>query len=142
MARYRGTVHSSRPAAEALGFVADFSNLERWDPSVVRARRLDTGDLAVGSRFAVTTRFIGREIELEYELVELDGARFARLRAETPTAISIDTIEARGTFGACEITYEADLQLKGVFRLAELPTRLAFRRLGEAARAGLQRALA
>lgn len=142
MARYRGTVRTARAPGEALGFVADFRNIERWDPSVVRARAVANGPLRAGSRFEVTTRFGGREIALEYEVIELEEARRAVLRAETPAAVSLDTIEARAVSDQeTEVTYDADLRLRGVWRVAELPMRLAFARLGRAARAGLAREL-
>ena len=39
------------------------------------------------------------------------------------------------------VTYDADLRLKGILRVAELPMRLIFRGIGDRARAGLEEAL-
>jgi len=44
--------------------------------------------------------------------------------------------------GGTLVTYDADLGLKGAAKLAELPMRLAFRRIGDAARDGLRNRLA
>ena len=51
MARYRTTIESSLPPDVAFAELADFSSAERWDPGVISARRVDNGELGLGSRF-------------------------------------------------------------------------------------------
>ena len=99
--------------------------------------------LAVGARFEVITSYMGRESTLVYETVEIEPPRRVVLRAETGAFTSLDTM----TFdlrpgGGTLVTYDADLAMRGLARLAELPMRLAFRRIGDAARDGLRTRLA
>jgi carbon monoxide dehydrogenase subunit G len=143
MARYTATVDTAWDREEAFDYLADFANISAWDPGVVRATRHTGEPLAVGARFEVTTSYMGRESTLVYETVAIDRPRRVVLRAETGTFTSLDTM----TFdlrpgGGTLVTYDADLAMKGLARLAELPMRLAFRRIGDAARDGLRTRLA
>lgn len=143
MARYTATVDTAWDREEAFAYLADFANISDWDPGVVRADRHTGEPLTVGARFEVTTSYMGRESTLVYETIEIEEPRKVVLQAETGTFTSLDTM----TFdlrpgGGTLVTYDADLAMKGVAKLAELPMRLAFRRIGDAARDGLRNRLA
>src|SRR4051794_26377168 len=140
MARYRATVPSARSADATFAYLADFSSVREWDPSVARAERLDAGELGLGSRFRIVTRFVGREVELVYEIADYDpSARRVVLRGENATTLSVDTI-AVGDDAA--VTYDADLQLKGPGKVLDPVLALLFGRLGDRARDGLRVRLA
>jgi hypothetical protein len=141
MARYRTTIDSTLPPATAFEELADFSSAERWDPGVREARRLDTGALAVGSRFHVVARFAGRDIPLEYEIIELDPPNTVVLRAESSAVVSLDTITFEANATGTAVTYDADLRLKGLLRILDPVLAVAFRRIGDRARDGLREAL-
>ena len=108
-----------------------------------RAKPLTEDRLSVGSRFEVISSFLGREVPLTYETIEIESPRRVLLRAETPTAVSLDelTFDLRPGGGTI-VTYDADVRLKGPLRPFDLPLRLAFRRLGDQARDGLRNRLA
>ncbi len=141
MAKYRTTVESSWAPERAFEYLADFTSVRDWDPSVVRAERLDDGPIGPGSRFHVVTEFRGREVELEYELIEHRPSHSLVLQAENARLRSLDriTIEPAGT--GSRVTYDADLALKGLARLADPLLQRAFDRLGDDARDGLEREL-
>ncbi|MBM3666802.1 MAG: hypothetical protein FJW90_04865 [Actinobacteria bacterium] len=136
MARYVGKVTSRKSIEEVFAYMADFSNVSEWDPSAVEARSLDDpGGPSHGSRFAVTSEFLGRQVPLTYEITEIDPPRRVLLRAESDAVISVDEMTLRtlpevGT----ELTYDADLRLKGARRLLDPLFGIAFRRLCERAR--------
>lgn len=143
MARYTATVETAWDREEAFAYLADFANIADWDPGVVRAARHTGEPLEAGARFAVTTSYMGRESTLTYETIEIEAPRRVLLRAETGTFTSLDelTFDLRPGGGTL-VTYDADLAMKGIARVAELPMRLAFRRIGDAARDGLRNRLA
>lgn len=141
MASYRTTVDSAWAPERAFAYLADFSSVRDWDPSVVRAERLDDGPIGLGSRFHVVTQFRGREIELDYELIEHDPHRTLALQAENGRVRSLDRITFEPAGSGCRVTYDADLQLKGLLRLGDPLLQRAFDRLGDEARAGLVREL-
>jgi carbon monoxide dehydrogenase subunit G len=104
----------------AFDFVADFSTTEEWDPGIPRARRLDDGPVSVGSRFALVSRFNTTEQTLRYEITEFIRPERLVLVGDGGNFHGVDTISfAPRDGGGTVVTYEADLSLKGIARLAE-----------------------
>lgn len=98
--------------------------------------------MAVGSRFRVVTEFSGRRNELIYEVVELDPPRRVRLVAEASGFTSDDTIEVLDQAGQVTVTYDAQLRMKGLMKIADPVMGILFRRVAERAKQGLERELA
>lgn len=141
MAHFHDSVPSSLNAEETFDYLAHFSNVEEWDPGVVEAESLGDGPAGVGSRYRVVTEFAGRRNDLVYEIVELERPNRVRLVAEAPSFTSDDTIEVAQSGGKVSVTYDADLRMKGLFKLSEPVTRLIFNRVAGRAKDGLERAL-
>ncbi len=142
MARYRGTIRSSRSADEVFDYMAMFSNVCRWDPTAAEAHPIDDNPPGLGARFHVLVRWLGREIPLEYTTTAFERPKRVVLRAENATTISEDTVTVASTGSGCEMTYVAQLKLKGAMRLIDPIFGLLFKRLGDNAAAGLRRELA
>lgn len=139
--RITRSVATRRPAAEVFAYLADFTTTTEWDPGTVRTERI-SGDGGVGTRYANTSRFNGRETSLEYEVIELVPGELIRLRGENATIVAIDTITVKQVFDGVRVTYDADFTFKGIAALAAPFLRNAFRRLGDEAEAGLRKAIA
>ena len=142
MAYYRTSITTRASAKTAFEYLADFSNVELWDPSVSRARRLSEKALAVGDRFQVTLSLPTGNANLEYELTIHEPYRRLVFEARTRWIYSRDTIrfEARGD--GCRVDYDADLRLSGAAYLLDLPVHLGFQASGARSVEGLERALA
>jgi carbon monoxide dehydrogenase subunit G len=138
MARYRTSIDSDLSPAEAFASLARFSSAAEWDPGVVEAEDLTGGPLRVGSAFRLVVKVLGRRMPLRYEITEMETDRRVVLEAPSSTFRSVDeiTFEPRGT--GTRVTYDADLRLRGLARIADPLLRLAFRRIGDAAAAGLR----
>lgn len=121
--------------------MAEFANVREWDPTVVEARPLQEGEPTVGSRFFVRVHWLGRDLELAYEITEFEPPRRLVLRAENATSVSEDTVEVEPHGEGSALTYDARVNLKGPARLLDPLLGLAFRRLGDNAAAGLRREL-
>jgi len=141
MARYRTTVHSCHNIEEAFAYMADFRHSAEWDPGVVEAQRLTEAPIGLGTRFRVEASFLGRGIPLEYEVTAYEPASRVELTAESAMIRSVDEITFTATGTGTNVTYVADLQGRGPFRLADPLLALVFRRIGDRARDGLQEAL-
>ena len=141
MARYVGTIATPRSPEEVFDYMADFTSVERWDETAVRAVRLDDGPVGLGARFRVTVRLAGRETDFDYETIEYERPTRLVLRAESGSVVSEDevTVVADGTGSL--LTYDAELRAKGAMKLAEPVLALLFKRLGDNAAAGLGREL-
>lgn len=140
MAHYQATIPSSRTPDDAFAYMADFSSVQEWDPSVSSAKRLNNGPLRQGDQFDVALSFAGRKIELTYTLTEYDPkARRAVLRAKNGPTTSIDTITVSDD---AAVTYDARIELAGLAKLIDPIMQLLFNRLGNNAKKELIRILA
>lgn len=143
MASYQTSVKTRAPIAKVFAFLSDFSTTQQWDPGIVEARRLDQREVTVGSRFLLVAKFAGRRVRLTYEMSELVPLKKVVLRAENTFVRLVDTL----TFAHDEIaqtttvSYDAQLQPKGLFKLFDPILALLFKQIGDKATQGLQRAV-
>jgi hypothetical protein len=137
MPRYRVSIPSSAPAPETFAYLAAFDNIRDWDPSVASARRLDEGDVRLGSTFEVVVRMGRRELPLRYEVVRFEPGAVIALEAQSRWFRSYDVITVEGSVAS----YDALLELKTVAKLAAPLMGNAFRKIGDAAAEGLRREL-
>jgi hypothetical protein len=145
VAHFETTIETEAPLADAFRYVADFSNTQRWDPTVSRASRLTTGPLREGARFEVFLMILGRELRFDYRILDLQPNRRVVLECDHELVRSLDTIdfEPRPPDEAgCIVRYDADLRPRGLAYLLDLPIHLAFQISGARSARGLERALA
>lgn len=142
MPRYRTTIRTPWSQPRAFDYLSDLAHFAEWDPGVKRAVRVDGEPAVLGTHYDVTVAGPGRDLTLRYEIVALDPPRRVEVRAESPTLVSVDVMSFvdRGAAG-CEVTYDAELSLKGALVIAKPLLALAFGRIGDRAAAGLRTAL-
>src|SRR5580765_5625353 len=117
---YHRTIEVPCTAADAFAYVSDFSRASEWDPGLVESRALgDDGRIDVGSRFELVALFRGKRQRFEYVVTELEEGRRISLLGDGEKARSRDEIRVAEVDGKTRITYEADIQLKGVRRVME-----------------------
>ena len=141
MAHYRTTITSSLTIDEAFNYMADFANAAEWDPGVVAAERLFDGDVALGSRFLLQAAFGKSVVPMEYVLAAYEPGKRILLVAETDRVKSVDEITFAAAPQGCAVTYDADLATLGRFRWATPLVAIMIKKIGDRARAGLQRVL-
>ncbi len=138
MARYTGTVEAPHSAEEVWHYLADLRSVEEWDPSVDAVELIGGEPRTEGTRYRLDVRFRGRGISLPYRIVEVDPPHRVVFAAETDSVMVRD--EARITPlgpSASRVTWDADLRLRGIRSLLDVPLRAIFNRLGENAKEGL-----
>lgn len=136
------TVRLDRSTDEVFAYMRDFTTTEEWDPGTVSTTLVE-GDGGVGSRYRNVSRFLGRETELEYVVVDEKPGSFVHLRGENSSVVADDEISVRkAEDGATELTYEANFQFKGLAKWLAPLTAPALKQLGDKAEEGLRRALA
>ena len=143
MASYSATVSSQQPADQVFAYLADFRSIEEWDPSVTSSVHVNGDDpITLGAIFTVTTGRMLSKVVLDYETVELTRPRRIVLRGENGSMVSIDTITiADREDSGSDVTYGAQIELKGVRRIVEPAMQLGLKRLGDKARQGLEEKL-
>ncbi|MBV8955114.1 MAG: SRPBCC family protein [Solirubrobacterales bacterium] len=147
MARYRASIETQWTPEEAFAYLSDFSTSEEWDPGVVEAERVGGGAVGggavgEGTEFRLVAEFLGRKTPLTYRLVEYEPSRRVTFVGENASVASRDRITFETTATGTRVTYDAELSLKGLLRLADPLLALAFNRVGDRALAGLDEVLA
>ncbi len=135
--RYRREIEVDEEIDATFAYLADFANAAEWDPGIVEARRLTPAPTAVGSRFEVIALFRGKRQRFEYVVTDFEEAQRIVLRGEGEKAISDDVISVAASGHRTHVAYEADLRLKGLYRVAEPFLGSTFERMGDAALDGL-----
>jgi hypothetical protein len=141
MPHYRDTVDSPLDQEAVFAYMADFTNAERWDPGTASARRLDQGELGVGSRFELMVSFAGRTTPFIYEITAHEPPGRLVIEADTDAVHLTDTVTVAPKAGGSVLTYDARLDLKGARKALAPVMAVLFRRLCEKAKAGLEREL-
>ena len=101
MAHYRATIEIQQPRQDVFAYLSDFSSTEQWDPSVVEAKRVDSATVGQGTEFRLVAKFLGRNRELIYRIVEYDPPRAVTFLGKNATVVSRDRI----TFDSSSATH-------------------------------------
>ena len=134
MASYKATVPTRLPADQAFALMADFANAEDWDPATIESKQLDDGPVGVGARFLLRMKILGRENEIEYETIEFDPPRSVVLRGENSGSVSIDRISVEPSGDGSAVTYDADVTMKGAYKLVGPLFAPVFKSMGDDAK--------
>jgi carbon monoxide dehydrogenase subunit G len=131
----------SRNADFVVGYLADFSHAEQWDPGTVSCQRQDSGPVKVGSTWRNVSEFLGRKTELSYRLESLQPGHIV-LVGSNKTATSTDDITVRDAPDGSEVTYQATIELRGLAKLGAPVVAAAMQRLGDKTAAQMQETIA
>lgn len=132
--------HARVDPARAVEYLADFSHATEWDPGTVSCVRLDRGPLAVGSTWQNTSRFLGRDTRLRYELVAWTGTS-VHVHGRNDTAEAHDRIDVLPEGDGARVTYDARITFNGLAGLADPLLTLVFLRIARETVRDLTRAL-
>ncbi len=142
MTTLRETIQTPLPIEAAFAYVADFANSQEWDPGVATSGRVGGGPVAVGARYQLEVIFNGRTLPMTYTVTDYDPPTLVVLHGSGSRIEAIDRIDfAPLPDGGTRLTYQADLRLGGILRLAEPILGRAFDGIGKRALAGMQREL-
>jgi carbon monoxide dehydrogenase subunit G len=142
VARYHATIDTRQSPEELFAYLSDLSTAAQWDPGVVEAERLGDGPIGAGTCFRLVAEFMGRRSPLTYRIVGYTPPHAVTFLGENRTVTSLDRITFTPTGELTRITYDADLQLKGLFRIIDPLLQRAFNRTGDRALHGLRGVLA
>lgn len=136
----RCSLKSEKSAADLFKYFSDFTTTNEWDPNTVNTT-LISGDGKVGTKYANTSTFNGRQSSLVYEVIEFQPDKLIRLRGENKTLVAIDTMSIEDKDGRRTFTYEAAFTFKGIYKVAAPLLKKAFGKLRDDAEVGLKRVL-
>lgn len=143
MARYVVTVPSSKSADEAFALMADMRTYTSWDRGITNVV-MSSGDApGLNTVYDVTVRGVGgRPTTLRYTTTEYAPSANVLLVGKNSMFTSIDRITVAPTATGCDITYDAQLTLNGLFAPFNLMLGLVFNKVGGSAAKGLRKVFA
>lgn len=123
-----------QPAPQVvIDYLKDFGNAEEWDPGTESCTREDAGPIRVGSSWHNTSKILGVTAELTYRLDELTDDKVV-LVGRNDSSTSTDTITVVPSGSGSEITYQAELEMHGMAKLATPLMKLEFEKLANQTR--------
>lgn len=151
MARYKVSVLTPLPPDEAFAFMADLGNFASWDPGVKSATQVVGEGAGLDSAWDLVVKGFTGAMTMRYVTTEFEEPKRFVATAETNTLTSVDviTVQAADEAASAEneappgsiVTYDAELTLNGALGLADPALDIAFKKVGDAAAAGLIEAL-
>ena len=127
MARLVEHIDTRLAPDRAFAYIADFANSAEWDPNTASSRRIDDGELGVGSRFALEVKAGPKVLTMEYRITEFDPPNRFVLIGEGSGVWSEDRISFAATPGGTRVEYDVELKASGILSLLSplLPRYLA-----------------
>ncbi len=104
-----------RPVETVLDYLKDFAHAEEWDPGTVKTSRTG-GDGGLGTTYANTSTFMGREVELAYETIGFDEPTFFACRGKNKTATATDSMTFTPDGDRTQVHYRADFEFHGIIK--------------------------
>jgi carbon monoxide dehydrogenase subunit G len=138
VARYTETIQAPHSAEAVWHYLADLRSVEQWDPSIEQVELTGGEPRAEGASYELQVRFRGRTVTLPYRITEVDPPYRVVFEAETGSVRVRDEARIEPIRqSASRVTWDANLRLRGIRRLLDLPLRAIFNRVGEDASKGL-----
>jgi len=140
MAHYVTSIATPLSPEETFAYMADVRNFAEWDPGVTRAVRVKGDGQSVGSAYDLTVKAGGTTV-MRYVVKAYEAPRRVFLVSRTTFFLSEDEIRVTPAGSGSVVTYDAILTLRGPLGLFDPLLRVAFKRIGDRAAAGMRNAL-
>ena len=69
------------PAEEIFAYMSDIENLVDWSSATISVRKITPGELHVGAMVRSTIRFLGKWLDITFEIVEYEPSRYLTLKS-------------------------------------------------------------
>jgi hypothetical protein len=131
------TVETDLSVEDAFDYVANFENIIEWDPGVTASRKVTPGEAGVGTEYALDLQYGGSPLSMVYRVTEWDRPNLVVLEGDGSRSFAVDRISFHAAATTTVVEYQADIRMKGLFRLAQPFLGSLFRTIGTGAAQGL-----
>lgn len=139
MAHYEVTFATPLSPEEAFGRLATVERFEEWDPGVSKGEQIEGDGPGEGAVYLLTVKgFTGGDLKLKYRVTSFDAPNRFVIVADAKSLRSDDVVTVVPTDSGAEVTYAADLVMKGPYALLNPVLGLVFNRIGDKAAAGMK----
>lgn len=140
MPKIERSVTVQKPLEKVWDYLTDFTTTQEWDPGTVSTERL-AGDRGPGTVYRNVSKVLGREVEIEYTVTQLEPRSLFQLAGKTSAMKLRDTMRFDQTADGVVVTYTAEFDPRGLARLALPLMPLGMKKLGDDAARSLETAL-
>jgi uncharacterized protein YndB with AHSA1/START domain len=128
--RYEQSVHIRRSVPDVFNYMGDISSEHEWQPHLVEAEQLPTGETRVGTQRRYVSEFMGKRLHNTYVVEELEENRRLVCRSTSDSAVSAVTVLTWAPErGGTRVTMSLDGKAGGALRFVPAPMmEAAFRR--------------
>lgn len=118
MSSFDHSVVIDRPIEEVFAFVHDPANDSMWQPMLAESS-VSEGPMGVGTTFTEVRHFLGKRIELTYELTEYEPPRKSSVRSTSGPVPLSGSYLLEPVDGGTKFTIAGETDAHGFFKLAE-----------------------
>jgi hypothetical protein len=111
------SVFVARPIEEVFDYLSDFSRAQEWQHDVIRAEMY--GDWAVGATGVFVQKFLGRELENEFEVTLYDPPYEVCFRTTSGPVAFEGCQRCEEQEGGTLVTQNIEVEVGGFFKVAE-----------------------
>jgi len=69
------------PVEEIFAYMSDIANMVDWSSAIIAVRKISPGELHVGATVQSTIRFLGKWLDITFEIVEYEPSRYLTLKS-------------------------------------------------------------
>ena len=132
--RFTNTVEIARPPRDVFEFVTDLENVPTWNHAIVETRKVSEGPSGVGTTYR-QMRSLPSPSEETLRVTEMEPVRLFELKGDLGPFTGTMTYEFEPIEGGTRLTNTADLEARGLLRVA---APLAVNRVREAVASNLR----
>jgi uncharacterized membrane protein len=117
MGAFEMSIVINRPVEEVFAFLSNLENEVKWRREWIEARNTSEGPLGVGATFLLVSTFLGRRVEVVYEVTEYEPNRLTAWKAVSgPLPLTFRRIFERVEDGT-RVTISYDGEMRGLLKL-------------------------
>jgi len=110
----------NQPVENVFAFFADTNNITKWQTSIIESRATPEGPAQPGTKVTDVRTFLGRKMESTYEFTDVEPNKRIALRSISGPFPYQGTMNFESEGGtATRVTFDAEIEPKGFFKLAE-----------------------
>jgi len=77
----RQNVFINRATEEIFAYTSDIENMVDWSSVIISTRKISPGEIHLGARVRSTIRFLGKWLDITFEVVEFEPNRYLTLKS-------------------------------------------------------------
>ena len=119
MVKVKTSVVINRPVEEVFKFADDPNNDAQWQTGLIESKQTSEGDVGVGTTFLSVNQFLGKRLESTLEITEYEPNRRVSIKSTSGPIPITGTTTFEEVEEGTKVTFEAEGDVSGLFKLAE-----------------------